>query len=106
MEARDAFEQGGTTGWKTCGAAVRRALENWQEIEKGDMVPGWESQSRQERENRTKRQRLDILRWYLLQLAHLAVHSSANEWSRDDALLMLKMDWDFRTSSEESNLVK
>ena len=25
LEARDAFEQGGTTGWKTCGAAVRRA---------------------------------------------------------------------------------
>ena len=104
MEARDAFEQGGTTGWKTCGAAVRRALEKWVQIE--DKEPGWKPPDKEERENRTKRQRLDILRWHLLQLAHLAVHSSADEWSRDDALLMLKMDWDFRTSSEESNLVK
>ena len=87
MEARDAFEQGGTTGWKTCGAAVRRALEKWVQIE--DKEPGWKPPNKEERENRTKRQRLYILRWHLLQLAHLAVHSSADEWSRDDALLML-----------------
>lgn len=90
VEARDAFEQGGSTGWKGCVNAVRLALlENWQKIEKEDMGPGWKSPTVQERESRTKKQRLDNLRWHLLQCAHLAPHSSADEWSRDDALLML-----------------
>lgn len=89
VEARNAFEQGGSTGWKSCANAVRLALENWQKIEKEDMGPGWKSPTVQERENRTKRQRFDNLRWHLLQCAHLAPHSSADEWSRDDALLMI-----------------
>lgn len=89
IEARNAFEQGGSTGWKSCANAVRLALENWQKIEKEDTGPGWKSPTVQERENRTKRQRFDNLRWHLLQCAHLAPHSSADEWSRDDALLMI-----------------
>ena len=89
VEARNAFEQGGTTGWKACGTAVRLALEKWQGIEKEDMGSGWKSPSPQERESRSKKQRLDNLRWHLFQCSHLAPHSGADEWSRDDALLML-----------------
>lgn len=89
VEARDAFEQGGSTGWKGSVAAIRLALEKWQGIEKEDMGPGWKPPSQQERVSRSKKQRLDNLRWHLLQCAHLAPHSSADEWSRDDALLML-----------------
>lgn len=89
VEARNTFEQGGSTGWKECVAAVRLSLEKWQDIEKEDMGPGWKSPTKEEREGRSKKQRLNNLRWHLLQLAHLAVHSSADEWSRDDALLML-----------------
>jgi hypothetical protein len=89
IEARDAFERGGSTGWKGCVTAVRLALERWQGIEKEDMGPGWTSPSRNDRSQRTKRQRLDNLRWHLLQIAHLGAHSAAQDWSRDDALLLL-----------------
>jgi hypothetical protein len=89
VDARNAFEKGGTTGWQACVTSVRRALENWQQVEKEDQGPGWKAPSLSEREERTKRQRLDALRWHLMQLAHLGPHSAAEEWSRDDALLML-----------------
>jgi hypothetical protein len=89
VDARNAFERGGTTGWQACVTSVRRALENWQNIEKEDQGPGWKAPSPPERESRTKRQRLDALRWHLMQLAHLGPHSGADEWSRDDALLLL-----------------
>ena len=89
IDARNAFEKGGTTGWQACVTSVRRTLENWREIEKEDQGPGWTPPSQSEREARTKRQRLDALRWHLMQLAHLGPHSSADEWCRDDALLML-----------------
>jgi hypothetical protein len=89
VEARTYFEQGGSTGWKGCVAATRLALEKWQSIEKEDMGPGWKAPSMQERQDRTKRQRLDNVRWHLYQCAHLGPHSSAEDWSRDDALLML-----------------
>lgn len=87
LEARDAFERGGTTGWKGCVSAIRLALEKWQAIEKENMGPGWTSPKREDREARSKRQRLDNLRWHLLQRAHLAPHSGADDWSREDAIL-------------------
>lgn len=88
-EARRYFEQGGSTGWKGCVAAVRLALEKWQGIEKEDMGPGWKAPTMQERKDRTKRQRLDNVRWHLYQCAHLGPHSSADDWTRDDAILLL-----------------
>ncbi len=89
IDARNAFEQGGSTGWKGCVTSVRLALERWQQIEKEDMGPGWKAPSMQERKDRTKKQRTDNLRWHLYQCAHLGAHSSADEWTRDDALLLL-----------------
>lgn len=82
IEARDSFERGGATGWKGCVTAVRLALERWRNIEKEDTGPS-------ETRPGTKRQRLDSLRFHLLQCAHLGPHSDAEEWSRDDALLLL-----------------
>lgn len=89
LDARNAFEQGGETGWKGCVMGVRLALEKWQKIEKEDMGPGWKSPTLQEREARTKKQRLDNLRWHLQQAAHRSAHTPADEWTRDDALLLL-----------------
>ncbi len=89
IDARNAVEQGGSTGWKGCVTAVRLALEKWRDIEKEQMGAGWKAPSLAEREARTKRERLDNIRWHLLQVAHLGAHTGADEWTRDDALLML-----------------
>lgn len=89
LEARDAFERGGSTGWKGCVSAVRLALEKWRDIEGEDMGPGWTSPPKNDRESRTKAQRIDNLRWHLMQCAHLAPHSDADGWNREDAVLML-----------------
>jgi hypothetical protein len=87
--ARDAFEQGGSTGWKNCIMGIRLALERWQKIEKEHMGPGWKAPSMQEREARTKKERFDNLRWHLYQAAHRGAHTGADEWTRDDAVLLL-----------------
>lgn len=89
IDARNAFEQGGSTGWQATVTAVRHALALWHDIENEDQGPGWKTPSQPDRELRTKQQRLDALRWHLRQVAHLAPHSRAEEWTRDDALLML-----------------
>ncbi|HET6973777.1 MAG TPA: hypothetical protein VFH96_07100 [Pyrinomonadaceae bacterium] len=89
IDARNAFEQGGSTGWQSTVTSVRRALERWHEIEQEDQGPAWKTPSQSDLKLRTKKQRLDALRWHLRQVAHLAPHSSAEEWTRDDALLML-----------------
>jgi hypothetical protein len=88
-EATTAFERGGETGWKGCGGAVRLALEQWRKIEEEDMGPGWQHPKREDLELRTSRQRIDNIRWHLRQYANLAPHTGAEQWSRDDALLML-----------------
>ncbi len=88
-DAREHFERGGSTGWKGCANAVRFALEQWQKVEKEDMGPGWTAPKQPEREARTKQQRLDNVRWHLLQLAHLSIHTPAEDWNRDEALLQL-----------------
>jgi hypothetical protein len=89
VDARNAFEKGGTTGWQGTVTSVRLALEKWRAIEPENQGAGWVSPSRQDRESRTKKQRLDALRWHLMQTAHLGPHTGADEWSRDDAVLML-----------------
>lgn len=88
-EARDAFDSGNASGWNGCVSKVRFALEEWQKIEKENPGPGWSTPSVADRQARTKEQRLDALRWHLLQTAHLAHHSTNSDWSRDDALLAL-----------------
>ena len=90
-DARNGFEQGGSTGWKDCIMGVRLALERWQKIpnEKEDQGPGWNPPSRQEKEARTKKQRFDNLRWHLFQACHRSAHTGADEWTRDDAVLAL-----------------
>lgn len=89
VEARSAFEQGGTTGWKGCVTSVRLALEKWQRIEPEKPGAGWQPPKPHERQTWTKRERLDAMRWHVYQLAHLGAHTAAEDWSRDDALLML-----------------
>jgi hypothetical protein len=88
-EARECLEKGGTTGWKGCVVAVREALKTWQTIEKEDMGQGWTVPNQHQLWGRTKKQRLDCIRWNLLQAAHLGPHTPAEDWSRDDAILML-----------------
>jgi hypothetical protein len=86
-EGKRHLTRGGEDGWKGCVAAVRLALEKWQDLEKEDQGPGWQAPKQPDREARTKVQRVDAIRWHLLQLAHLSPHSHADEWTRDDALL-------------------
>jgi hypothetical protein len=88
-EAGEHLKNGGTTGWKGCVTAVRLALEKWQGIEKEDMGAGWTSPSSNDRQARSMKQRLDNVRWHLLQVAHFAPHSHADEWERDQAVLLL-----------------
>lgn len=88
-EARTSFEQGGTTGWVNCVRSIRHALELWHDQEAADHGPGWHAPTRHEREQRTAKQRMDNLRWDLLQCAHRAPHGHADEWTRDEAILMI-----------------
>jgi hypothetical protein len=88
-DARNSFDAGGSTGWKNCVVSVRHALENWQSIEKEDQGPGWQRPATADLQTRTKAQRIDNIRWHLVQLAHYAAHTKADEWTRDDALLAL-----------------
>jgi hypothetical protein len=89
IDARSAFEQGGSTGWKACVTGVRLALERWQKIEKEQMGAGWVKPNQNDLQARTKKERFDNLRWHLIQAAHLGPHTGAEEWTRDEALLML-----------------
>jgi hypothetical protein len=88
-DARDSFDQGGSTGWKNCITSVRHALEGWQKVEKEDQGPGWQRPAPADLQSRTKEQRTDSIRWHLIQLAHYAAHTRADEWTRDDAVLAL-----------------
>lgn len=90
-DSRDSFDTGGSTGWKNCIVAIRHALTEWQQIEKEDQGPGWQRPSQSDLNNRTKAQRIDNIRWHLVQLAHFAAHTKADEWTRDDALLALSV---------------
>ena len=91
QDARRAFDQGGSTGWKGAANSVRHALEKWKDIqgEAVDHGEGWKAPTLQEKEGRTKRQRFDNIRWHLYQLAHLSAHTGADDWTRDDAMLLL-----------------
>lgn len=52
VDARNAFEKGGTTAWKDSIVSCRLALEKWQKIEKEDMGAGWKSPSPADRQLR------------------------------------------------------
>jgi hypothetical protein len=88
-DARNSFDAGGATGWKNCVASVRHALEEWQGLEKEDQGPGWQRPATADLQRRTKEQRIDNIRWHLIQVAHYAAHTKADEWTRHDALLAL-----------------
>jgi len=88
-DARNAFDKGGSTACKDSATSVRLALERWRDIEKEDMGPGWKPPSREERESRTTSQRIDNIRWHLMQLAHESAHTGAENWTRDEALLLV-----------------
>jgi len=90
-EAATAFERGGETGRKGAILAARQALDDWRNIdgEREDIGPGWKHPDKNDRESRTARQRLDAIRWHLREFAHLAAHSGAERWSREDAVLLL-----------------
>lgn len=79
--ARQAFEQGGASGWQSCVVRVRQALELWRKIEGVQTGPPVASQ-------RSKRERLNNLRLALYENTHNFIHPQ-DEASRDDALLML-----------------
>lgn len=89
--ARRAYEQGGSTGWNSTVVECRKALSAWQGIpnEKEDMGAGWKKPSQQELEGRTTGQRLDNVRWHLLQCAHEAAHTPAEKWTRNEAALVM-----------------
>ncbi len=87
--ARDSVKGGGDTAWKSAIVECRHALELWQKLEKEDHGPGWKAPTMIERNDRTRQQRLDNIRWDLLQCAHEAAHSPADKWTRDDAVLVL-----------------
>jgi hypothetical protein len=82
QEARNAFDAGGSTGWNSCVGRVRFALEKWREIEAEEKGPA-------ELHDRTKEQRIDNIRWMLMQYVHYAPHTKADKWTRDDALFAL-----------------
>lgn len=79
--ARQAFEQGGTSGWQSCAVQVRRALELWQKIEPVNTGPTVVKQ-------RSKLERYHNLRQALYESTHNFIHPQ-DEASRDDALLLL-----------------
>ncbi len=56
QDARDSFDSGGSTGWKSAVTSVRLALEEWRQIEKEDQGLGWERPNRADLESRTKEQ--------------------------------------------------
>jgi hypothetical protein len=87
--ARDALKAGGDTAWKSAVVECRHALETWHDMEKEDHGLGWKAPSMQDRKARTRKQRLDSLRWHLYQCAHEAAHTPADQWTRDDAVLIL-----------------
>ena len=90
-EARDAFDKGGSSGWKGCATGVRVALEKWSKKEKESPSPGpgWAVPDPKLLHSRTKRERTDAVRWHVYQLAHYLVHNQAAECDREDAALVL-----------------
>ena len=89
VDARNAFEHGGATAWKNCIVSIRLGLEKWRAIEKEDFGTGGHDPTSQERQSRTKAQRLDNIRFHLLHYAHFSAHTHADQWTRDDAVLMI-----------------
>jgi hypothetical protein len=88
-EASQAFDRGGEDGWKASVVASRLALEKWRIFEEPTFGPGWKAPTQTERESWTGMQRMEAVRYWLLQVAHLGPHTFADVWTREDALLVL-----------------
>lgn len=89
QDARNAFDKGGTTGWKGASTSIRLALEAWRKIEGEKPGPGWQQPKLEDIKTWTKEERLDGIRWHVMNLANYAAHTGADTWTRDDAMLML-----------------
>jgi hypothetical protein len=81
IAARRAFEQGGSSGWQSCAVQVRRALEQWRDIDPMNTGPSVVKQ-------RSKLERYNNLRLALYESTHNFIHPQ-DEANRDDALLLL-----------------
>jgi hypothetical protein len=82
MDAVASFEQGGYVAWKNCVTSVREALTEWAKLEAPNLGP-------QAPQQRTLPERVDHVRKQLRNLANLGPHGHAENWTRDDALLVL-----------------
>jgi hypothetical protein len=91
-EARECFDQGGTSGWNGCVGRVRLALEKWRKIQgEAEDLAGWVPPQPKDLRVRSKKQRYDVLRWHLLQCAHLAPHTTSSDSTQEDALFALSV---------------
>jgi hypothetical protein len=84
--AKSELERGGSTAWRNCALGVRRALEEWRKIEEEEEE---KDSTRTPLRDRSKEQRFGDLRRHLKNYADRPVHTSADEWSREEAVLML-----------------
>jgi hypothetical protein len=91
LKARNALRQGGTTGWQSCVTFVRQALEAWDKIAGEEWNQGTTGRRIQDvtPKDRTKNERIRMLRRALHEFCHISAHSSDEFWSRDDAVLAL-----------------
>lgn len=87
--ARDQLNRGGHNAWKGIINECRTALEKWRDIEEPDLGPGLPQPNQQDRANRSWDQRLDQLRWHLHHLTHVGVHGHADDYDRQEAVLVL-----------------
>lgn len=88
-EGSRAYDRGGNDGWKACVVACREGLAKWRGLEQTTFGPGWKAPSREENEEWSGAQRMNALRYWLLQVAHLGPHTVEDIWTREDALLVL-----------------
>jgi hypothetical protein len=88
-DARNAFDKGGSTAWNDSARSVRLALESWRTIEGEKPGTGWGQPTLPHLKTWTKEQRLDAIRWCVMNLANGAAHTGAENWTRDEALLLL-----------------
>lgn len=86
QDAKDSFDEGGESGWRSCGVHVREALTAWQDEVPLDLGKNLANS------DLTKDQRLDNLRNQVRMFTHITAHPDpkvAKSWTRNDALLAL-----------------
>jgi hypothetical protein len=67
----------------------RQALEAWRDVEEEKRGDGWPSPTVEQRRARTMKERIDVLRWDIHQIAHDVVHYASDSPTRADAVLVL-----------------